>query len=218
MQAHEQVQTENLQQGETEMLEFQEQPGDHRIHEYSGATAVQLSGCRHLRHARQVLRATMPNLLRRAVERSASVVSDDCHLHAVHRAALRSALVKYSGRVRWIVVLPRTAAELRERRQSRKEAHSALDELTDAELPGSGRDGVQPEFVEGDDLSVFDEWRWGKGSEEASPSRQRRLARKKFGQQKRLSRRSGGSSVIHRFFRKYGGSKRFLSTEGARVL
>jgi len=141
-------------------------------------------------------------LLERAAIRGAAVVVDDCHLQPQEQAALGDALARYPGKVRWVVVLPHSEAELQRRRAARDWRLRAVDERAGASLPGLPGKHAHVEFAEGRDVTVFHAWRQ-EGSRAGG----------------RPSATTGGAKLdpgTHSFFRSFGDA--FLSTEGSRRL
>lgn len=172
---------------------------------YVAPSANDRCTCLSLDSARRAIALAMPELLRRAALRSASVVADDCHLIATRRSAVRASLVRYPGRVRWVVVLPCTSAELIRRRSA--SVLRAPEERAGAELPGARGDGLNVEFAEGSDLSVFEAWRRDDLYVAVSEVRPELC--------------SGGADRAERghsvpgFFMAHGRGEELLSTEGA---
>ena len=143
-----------------------------------------------------VLPEVLPELLQRAAARSVSVIADGCHLQASVRAKLRAALLRFPGRVRWVVVIPNTLQELLERqgRTAGPIEHSST-------LPG-GDPNCAVEFAEGGD-KVFHQWLAQVNQTVATSTSQVEVS-------------SSQSLGMHSFFTNFGNYNGYLSTEGIR--
>lgn len=149
-----------------------------------------------LSRARRSLRTVVPECLRRASQRRVGVVADDCHLQATERAALKGALKGYTGRVRWMTVLPATLEELERRLAA---SGQSSEERRGGSLPDDS------EFAEGHDVRVFQLWL------EASAAK----AEPEETKDELLAPREEQS--VEAFFEGYGEERQeFLSTEGCR--
>ncbi|CAJ1363746.1 unnamed protein product, partial [Effrenium voratum] len=146
--------------------------------------------------ARRLLPEVLPSLLARAAQRGVGVVADDEHLQAQSRARVRAALVRFPGRVRWVVVIPDNVEELQRRIKAREamEATATEPEVAgSASLPGDG-EAVPVEYAEGSAAACREVFRVWQGH----------------------VRHPEQSQCVQSFFEPFGEVNGFVSTEGMR--